>query len=280
MKTLKKPKLCLKWPGGKGYMATHIVALFPKHLHYVEAFAGGLAVLLARDPEDESLWLAPHKGVSEVVNDLNGQLTNFWRVLASEELFPRFQRQVEATPLGRPQFEAAKQHEPTGDAVTDAAAFFVRCRQSRAGDMKGFTPLTRNRLRRQMNGNASEWLGAVEGLPEIHARLRRVVVENKPAMDVIRREDAPGTLFYLDPPYVHETRNSKDLYAFEMTEADHQELLDTIRQCKGKVILSGYAHPLYDTALHDWDRHTVDLPNHMAGGASKDRETEVLWCNF
>jgi DNA adenine methylase len=71
----------LKWHGGKHYLASRIVALMPPHLHYVEPFAGGLAVLLARDPDDPDKWMPPHKGVSEVVNDLDGRLINFWRVL-------------------------------------------------------------------------------------------------------------------------------------------------------------------------------------------------------
>ena len=73
--------LPLKWHGGKYYLASKIVGLMPSHLHYVEPFFGGGAVLLARDPEDDGLWLFPNKGVSEVVNDINGSLINFWRVL-------------------------------------------------------------------------------------------------------------------------------------------------------------------------------------------------------
>ena len=67
----------LKWHGGKHYLASRFVGLMPPHLHYVEPFLGGGAVLLARDPNDPSLWLSPHKGVSEVVNDINGRLVNF-----------------------------------------------------------------------------------------------------------------------------------------------------------------------------------------------------------
>ena len=131
-----------------------------------------------------------------------------------------------------------------------------------------------------MNGNVSEWLSAVEGLPAVHERLRRVVVENMPALDLIRREDGPATLFYCDPPYLHSTRTAQKAYgAFEMTEEQHRELLDVLRQCKGKVMLSGYPSPLYDETLADWTRHTFDLPNQASGAKVKDRETEVLWCN-
>ncbi len=131
-----------------------------------------------------------------------------------------------------------------------------------------------------MNGNVSEWLSAVDGLPEVHERLRRVPIENMPAIELIPREDASGTLFYCDPPYVHETRASTEAYPFEMTENQHKELLGVLLECKGKVMLSGYPSRLYDSTLADWTRHTFDMPNHIAGGGEKRRMTEVLWCNF
>lgn len=274
----------LKWHGGKSYLAAKIVARMPPHLHYVEPFAGGLAVLLARDPEDPRLRLSDashHRGVSEVVNDLDGQLVNFWRVLRDDALFVPFQRQVEAIPFSRGEWQAAHHRAASGDPVADAVAFFVNCRQSRSGLRTGFSPITRNRTRRGMNGNVSEWLSAVEGLPAVHERLRRVVVENMPALDLLRREDGPAALFYCDPPYLHSTRTAPKAYgAYEMTAEKHRELLDVLRQCKGKVMLSGYPSPLYDEALADWTRHTFDLPNQVSAAKVKERETEVLWCNF
>jgi DNA adenine methylase len=274
----------LKWHGGKHYLARRIVELMPRHLHYAEPFAGGLAVLLERDPNDRRWWLSdrsPQAGVSEVVNDLNGELMNFWAVLRDPDLFAEFLRRCQATPLSRAVFDlAGEMRGDAADPVTRAWAFFVRCRQSRAGTFKGFTSITRSRTRRGINGNASEWLGAVEGLPAVHARLFPVLMENLPAVAFIRREDTPATLFYCDPPYLHETRATTDAYAHEMTEADHAELLDVLKGCKGKVMLSGYPSALYDASLAGWNRHAFDLPNHAAGGKSKARETEVLWCNF
>jgi DNA adenine methylase len=270
----------LKWPGGKFYMTPHIVDRMPRHVHYVEPYCGGCAMLLARDPDDQRLWLPPHKGVSELVNDINGGLINFWRVLQDETLFANFYRRAQAIPLARHEWTRAHASIPCGDPVEDALAFFVDCRQSRAGGMKGFTPMTRKRTRRRMNGNVSEWLSAVDGLPEVHARLRRVVLENRPALDLIKSEDTPGTLFYCDPPYLHETRTTTDAYAHEMTRADHEVLLATLLQCQGKVMLSGYPSELYDRSLEGWTRHTFNLPNNVAGGKSKQQMTEVLWCNF
>jgi DNA adenine methylase len=256
----------------------------PRHLHYVEPFGGGLAVLLARDPEDPRLWAgdtSSMRGVSELANDINGRLMNFWRVLRDEDSFTRFRRQVEAIPLSREAWEEAHVHVYGPDPVADAVAFFVDCRQSLAGRMTGFTPITRTRTRRGMNGNVSEWVGAVDGLAAVHARLRRVALDNLPALEVIRREEGPQTLFYIDPPYLHETRTARKVYGpHEMTEEDHRQLLEALNGCVGKVMLSGYPSDLYDTALAGWARHTFDLPNHAAGGKSKGRETEVLWCNF
>lgn len=272
--------LPLKWHGGKYYLASKIVALMPSHLHYVEPFFGGGAVLFARPIEEPTLWFGEHLGVSEVVNDINGKLVNFWRVLQDETQFAKFQRILEAMPMARAEWEKAHAHEYGQDAVADAVAFFVDCRQSRSGLMTCFTSVTRNRTRRRMNGNVSEWLSAVAGLPEVHARLQRVLIERMPAVDLIAREDAPGTLFYCDPPYVHETRTATEAYAFEMTEAAHGDLLDVLRQCKGKVMLSGYSSPLYEAALKDWNQHTFDLPNNAAGGEKKRRMIEVIWCNF
>jgi len=260
----------LKWHGGKHYLASRIVALMPRHTHYVEPYAGGLAVLLAKDPE----------GVSEVANDLNGRLTNFWTVLQDDARFPLFCRIVEATPFSEVEWSAADALGDEPDSLRAAVNFFVLCRQSLAGRMAHFAPLSRTRTRRGMNEQASAWLAAVDGLPAVHARLRRVVVLNRPALDVIRSQDGPGTLFYLDPPYLGSTRSSPDVYAHEMSDADHGELLDLIRGVRGKVMISGYESIVYDCLLPGWHRHTFDLPNNAAGGETKARKTEVLWCNF
>lgn len=261
----------IKYHGGKAYLANRLVAMMPPHLHYVEPFAGSLAVLLAKDPE----------GTSEVVNDLSGALTNFWRVLADPAWFPAFQRLVQATPFSEPHWQAAHVNASgDGTPVVEALLFFIRCRQSLAGRMKSFAPISRNRIRRGMNEQASAWLSAIDGLPEVHERLKRVVILNRDAIDVIKQQDAPGTLFYLDPPYVATERTAPDVYAHEMTIEQHKQLLTRIIHCAGKVMISGYANALYDDMLHAWHRTVFDLPNHAAGGDTKRRMEEVVWTNF
>lgn len=140
----------LKYHGGKHYLASQIVALMPPHLHYVEPYFGGGAVLFAK----------PSEGISEVANDLNGNLMNFWRVLQDKKSFAEFKRRIEATPFSETEWQDARNQlgQLNGtlsrqEQIDRAARFFVLCRQSMSGRCKDFTPLTRNRTRRGMN----EW---------------------------------------------------------------------------------------------------------------------------
>jgi len=237
----------------------------------VEPYFGGGAVLLTRDPE----------GSSEVANDINGDLTNFWHVLQDEAKFETFGRMIQAMPFSQVEWKAAAEQEG-GDEIERAVRFFVFCRQSRAGLMQGFATLTKNRTRRNMNEQASAWWNAVEGLPQVHERLKRVVILNDHAPAVIRQQDGPNTLFYCDPPYLQSTRTAKDVYHFEMTEEDHRELLVLLNAIQGKVMLSGYRSDLYDSMLLPpcWKRIEFGIANHASGGSSKRRMTECLWLNF
>lgn len=263
----------LKWHGGKYHQAQKIIKLMPPHLHYVEPYFGGGAVLLAKNPD----------GVSEVVNDLDGRLINFLRVMQGDETLARFRRRMEATPFSEVEWNEAMRAAVQGfaDPMDDAVAFFIECRQSLAGRRNRFASISRSRTRRGMNEQASAWLTTVEGLPAVSERLRRVVILNRPALDVIRSEDTPKTLFYLDPPYLHETRKATRVYGdYEMSEGDHRDLLELLPRLRGKVMLSGYRSALYDEALSGWTRHEFPMPNHAAGGQTKRRMIECVWCNF
>jgi DNA adenine methylase len=279
----------LKWHGGKHYLATKIVALMPPHLHYVEPYFGSGQVLFARDPADRRLWWdgktsdgRQADGVSEVINDLCGDLMNFYRVVKDPQLRGRLRDCLEPTLHSEDEWNAAREllAGTAGDAVVRAAALFTFCRQSLSGRMQTFAPTVRTRLRGGRNDGVNAWWNAIDGLDAVHHRLQSVKVLNRPALEVIRSEDTPATLFYLDPPYLQETRSATEVYHFEMTEADHHRLVDLLRSVQGKVMLSDYPSNLYDTALAGWNRHTFDLPNNAAGGKEKRRMTEVLWCNF
>jgi DNA adenine methylase len=258
----------LKWHGGKHYLAKRIIPLMPPHIHYVEPYFGGGSVLLNKEADN----------ISEVVNDIHSELTNFWRVLQSPGDFAQFQRIIEAVPFSQVEWEDSK--ESASDKIHRAVRFFIRCRLSRAGKFDCFATLSRNRLRRRMNEQASAWMTAVKGLPSVAARLQRVVILNDDAIEVIRREDGRRTLFYLDPPYVHDTRSATGDYQFEMSLDQHRELVEAIQQCEGKVLLSGYPNELYDRELQHWNRTDFEIDNKASSAKQKRIMTERVWMNF
>ena len=283
---MTKPSV-IKWHGGKSYLAPWIIEHFPEHIHYVEPFFGGGAVLFAKPVE----WVEGH---GEVVNDLNRELINFWGVLQDRLAFERMARILQATPFSQDEFDSAvtasKQREelfdgriPGGvDRAARAVDFFIRCRQSMSGRFDSFAPLTRNRTRGGMNEQASAWLSAIDKLPEVHARLKRVVILNSDALDVIRQQDGPNTLFYLDPPYLHETRTTTGEYQHEMTVEQHGELLKLLGTIKGKFLLSGYPSGLYEMAAehHGWHFASREIDNKSGKGESKQSREECLWWNY
>jgi DNA adenine methylase len=244
-----------------------IIAHFPAHQTYVEPFGGAASVLLNKPP-------AP----VEIYNDLDQRITRLFRVLRDHG--EEFRRLVTLTPYSEAEFDAARQ--PAENEIEQARRDFIRWRLSLGGRGDSFS-FTLHRVRRGMADVVSGYLSTIdEQLPLIIERLRRVEIVSRPAIDVIRTWDSPETLFYCDPPYVHETRHegSRDVYGVEMTEAGHRELAAVLQACKGKVVLSGYPSPLYEELYHSWRTVTFDIANHAAGGRTKARKQEVLWLNW
>lgn len=265
----------IKWHGGKSYLASWIIGHMPPHTLYREPFFGGGAVLFRK----------PCEGISEAVNDIDHRLTNFWNALKHDGWFEEFRRIIDATPLSEWEFNKAEffqNPEMTGPLV--AAEFFIQYRQSRQGLGKDFATPT-CRTRRGMNENVSAWLSAVEGLPEAHARLKRVEIRNMDACEFIRKYDHTDALFYCDPPYLHETRHgngaNKD-YAHEMDQQDHMTLLVVLSSIKGRFLLSGYRSRMYDRATEEygWRRVEKEIDNKASSKKSKEKKMECLWMNY
>lgn len=271
----------LKWHGGKSYFAGKFWDIALKDewrpIHVVEPYCGGAAFTLE--------GLARDYPYSFCVNDINGTLMNFWEVLRDEVEFGNFKRRVDATPFNEHDWLKSGimlEHRPLDKSLW-AWAFFVRNRMSLAGRMDSFTGITRTRTRRGMNAEVSAWLTTVDGLPEFHRMLKKVLILNRPALDVIRSEDTPRTLFYCDPPYLHETRATTREYGpNEMSEAEHGELLHRLSCIKGRFMLSGYRSNMYHNFadMFGWKRHEFEIANSAAGGKTKRTMTECLWCNF
>jgi len=264
------PRSPLKYHGGKSYLATRILALMPPHIHYVEPYFGG-SVLLRKDPAK----------TSEVVNDIDLDLTNFWRVLQNPATFEEFKRRIDATPFSQVEWAEAAPTAPQQYLDVDAAIyFFIRCRQSLSGRGVNFAPVSKTRTRRGMNEQCSAWINTVEGLPEVHARLQRVFIYHDDAVVIIKKNDSVQTLFYLDPTYPQGCVATQGVYRFQMSDEQHMEMLAAICNLKGKVILSSYPNKMYDTVLKGWKVKNFDLPNNAAGGKSKRRMTERVYMNY
>jgi DNA adenine methylase len=279
----------LKSHGGKYYLAKKVLELMPRHLYYVEPYFGAGQVFFARDPADQRLWWPgltsdgrKADGVIETVNDLDGNLINFYRVLQDPGKKDQLLRRLDLTLFSEAEFGAARTllASEEGDPVERAAALFVLIRQSRQALRKDFATPVRTRLRGGRADHVNAWWGAIDGLEDAHLRIADAMILCRPALEVIWSEDTEETHFYFDPTYLHATRTARKAYGkFEMTDRDHMELLDTIRQCRGMVTLSGYDNELYNRVLTSWNKHFVGRPNNASGAGTKRRMVEVLWCN-
>lgn len=266
-------KIAFGWYGGKYSHLNWLLPLLPEATHYCEPFGGSAAVLLNRAPSPV-----------ETYNDIDGDLVNFFRVLRDEK--ERLIEQIGLTPFSREELRIAC--EANGD-VSDferARRFFVRARQVRTGLAQtasaGRWAHCRLTSRAGMAGAVSRWLGSVDGLSEITQRLLRVQIENRPALEVIDRYDSEETLFYCDPPYVHDARSDTKAYGFEMTDEEHRQLAEMLHQVEGMVALSGYHCDLMDELYGDWHvTEAASKKSHSTNtGASKKKRTEVLWTNY
>jgi DNA adenine methylase len=238
--------------------------LFPPHETYCEPFAGGLSVLLNK----------PRAGI-EVAGDLNCELIRFYSCLRDRQ--EELTRRLRSIPYALESFQWACKGTEDPDPIESAARFIVRNRMSRGGLGKDLA--WSDRQRGGQPGDVNAWETILEELPTIAARLQGVELHQSDAVDLIDRLDSPGTLFYLDPPYVHATRTAREAYQHEMSDEDHVRLLDAIVDVRGMVIISGYSTPLYDHSLRSWERHEFEMPNNSGQGKKKNRRVEVVWAN-
>lgn len=268
---LRTPKLIpFGWYGGKFSHLDWLLPLLPACHHYCEPYAGSAAVLLNREPSPV-----------ETYNDLDGEVANFFRVLRDQK--DALVEAIGLTPFSREEFALACTLDPTLPALEKARRFFVRARQVRTGLAQtasvGRWANCKNTSRAGMSGVVSRWLGSVEDLPAIAERLLRVQIENRPAIDVIRLYDSAETLFYCDPPYIHDTRGDSNAYGYEMTDAQHAELAKVLNHVQGMVAISNYQCALMDK-LYPAPKWHKTLSGPKTNHATKGTRVEVLWTNY
>lgn len=259
--------------GGKFSHLDWLLPLLPTDgiTHYCEPFGGSAAVLLNRQP-------AP----VETYNDLDGDIGVFFKVLREQR--DTLLDALACTPFSRAEYALACQNTGELSELERARRLYVRISQGFA-QIPNATPgrwgYVITQSRNDMGGRVSSFYNGLDRLGEVAKRLLRVQIENEAAIKVIQRYDTPETLFYLDPPYTPDVCYVEMAYRFVMTLDEHRELLQVVKQCKGKVAISGYDNPLYVSELAGWHR-TLPAPKNIAVKREiGDRlRQEVLWSNY
>lgn len=250
----------LNYPGAKWGMAKQIVSMMPPHRSYLEPFFGSGAVLFNKRPS-----------AIETVTDIDGDITNFFKVLRDrpEELAEA----ISLTPYSRDVFHDA--HENRGSTDFDRAyRFAIRSRMGHGFKTYQKTGFKIDVYARERSYCVDCWNTMPERIFDAAARLKAVQIENRPALDLIKKFNYDNVLIYADPPYLLNTRGGKQ-YRCEMNDQDHMELLSALKAHKGPVILSGYPSEMYDDELKAWN--TIRRRSY---NQNSDARTEVLWFNY
>lgn len=260
----------LRYYGGKWKLAPWIVENLPPHRVYVEPFCGAASVFF-------------HKPVSygEVLNDLSGDIVNYFRVLQSDRLRAWLKEMLQNTPYARQEYDLA--HEHSDDMVENARRLLIRSMMgfysdsvNPANNKSGF----RHDCSRSWSLPVHNWRDYPEYLDQFAERLRNAVIEQIDAFRLLEKwKGKTDHLWYIDPPYPHHTRTAakRHQYVVEMNDDEHRQLVEALQQLRGMVVLSGYQTDLYkplETAGWQKIRRTIKNRTFQSG-----ERTECLWIN-
>ncbi len=259
----------IRYHGGKFRLASWVLEHFPPHKCYVEPFGGAAGVLIQKP-----------RSYAEVYNDLDGDIVNLFRVLQGEHSSQRLIELLTLTPYSRAEFELA--WLLTDDNIERARRIVIRAQMGfgSAGASKDITGFRIDTARAY--GTAQHlWQRYPEHLAAICQRLVGVLIENRPATEVMLAHDAADTLHYIDPPYMHNTRvrgaQKGRYYRHELSDREHAELLATLKTLRGMVVVSGYPSNLYEYELANWTMNTTSA--RISAGRGGSTRQECLWIN-
>lgn len=262
--------------GGKGKQRFWLGPLLPVCDYYIEPFCGAATMMFYRQPSHV-----------DVINDIDGDVVNFFRMLRdnSTELINK----LRLTPYAKDELWAAE--GATSYPVERARRFYVRCKlamqanphlvpqQWKYSTKKNTDARTKKSLARTYCHLQTNLNKSVEYLPKIVNRLKCVQIDNRPAVDVIKRYDSKDSLIYCDPPYMPTTCDTRHFGKHEMSVEDHEQLCKVLLACVGKVAISGHRCELYDDMFRDWQLHTKSA--HVFVSQKPDnRRTDCLWTNY
>ena len=260
----------LKYPGSKWRIADKLVELIPDHHTYLEPYFGSGAMFFRKAPSD-----------IETVNDLDWDVVNLFQCIQTDP--EKLARLVMTTPYSRQMYDDAFKSDPIMEVLSEgnrflkACQFLVRCWQGHGFRSNGYKVGWKNDVQgRERMYALWNWYRLPEWVIEIAERLRRVQIECSPALELIVRYDYENVFMYLDPPYLLGTRCGKQKqYKHEMSDDEHEEMLQKALISKAKIMISGYASEMYDDMLAGWRRK--EFRSHAEMGS---RRTEVVWMNY
>ncbi|MGC4732756.1 DNA adenine methylase [Providencia hangzhouensis] len=263
--TIKHP--VIRYHGSKFRLAKWVISHFPDHRCYVEPFGGAAGVLMQKEPS-----------YAEVYNDLDSEVVNLFRVLRDKAMNEQLQRACYLTPYSRDEFELARVN--INDPIERARRMVVRaCMGFGSAASSGGTSGFRSDSKRKYATASHLWAKYPENLAAVCSRLQGVIIENKPATELIKQHDSADTLFYVDPPYVPSTRVMRNrYYNFELTAEQHHELLQALKSVAGMVAISGYESELYNDELSRWRKVTKE--SRISACRGTGTRTECLWMNY
>lgn len=263
----------LNWYGGKFYMAKKLIEMFPEHKYYIEGFGGAGHIIMRKQPSE-----------IDVYNDINSDLYIFFKVLRSDRRDELISK-IQLTPYSRQEFlECRDKKTECIDDVEKARIFYIKTMQSFSSIGTSWS-YSKNKSRRGMSQAVSKFLGNVDdNMLSCIERLREVQVENLDIIDLIEKYDNKDAFFYLDPPYISETRISGDVYDKEMPIEKHEEMLKILLNIEGKCLISGYDHDVYDILTENhWAKTALGKYKHRNGdskGKKRNTKQEIVWKNY
>ncbi|MBS3937160.1 MAG: DNA adenine methylase [Peptococcaceae bacterium] len=248
-------KPILRYPGAKWRAAPWILKHLPPHKVYLEPYFGSGAVFFNKTPCK-----------IETINDIDENVVNLFKVI--RERFSELATAMQTTPWARSEYYAS--YGMTSDSVENARRFLVRCWQAHATRL-GVRTGWRHSVAIQSPSCSSQWRQLPNRIEQARARLMEAQIECMDALKLIAKYNHKDVLIYADPPYMPNTRQ-RGIYATEMKDSDHVNLLEALMRHRGSVVVSGYESDLYNSTLSNW---TVVKKNvQTERGVSK---TECLW---
>lgn len=256
--------------GSKLRIAAKLRSELPPHNAWVELFCGSAAMTLAKAP-------AP----IEVINDINGEIVNFFRQL--RENSDPLRTAISLTPYSRAEFEIARRKGNDLSELERARRFFVAAMMAingSFGDAPGGFSISNSYSRNGREARVNRWNETPAYLSAVADRLKRVRIENQDGLKLFQDfKKRPATLVYFDPPYLGKRLQGYDFD--QNTQEFHERLLEDVITANCMVFISGYQHDLYDkylTPSRGWSKETIAATTKGNNGKSFQRY-EVIWFN-